>query len=99
MTDLRHEPRREAAERAESTKIASPTVWAERLGRLNPSRFSGIYLWLGFVVIFAVWVPDTFLTGTTVTSIASDDAIIAILALAVLPTLAVGEFDLSIAQN
>jgi ribose transport system permease protein len=93
-----HEPhRRDTPERAES--LHSAHGLAARLGRLQPSRFSGIYLWMGFVVIFAIWVPDTFLTAATAKSIVGDQAITAILALAVLFPLAVGEFDLSIAQN
>lgn len=91
-----------AAAETSTARTASPApsrAWAIRIGALAPTRFSGIYLLLGFVLIYAIWVPDTFLTDTTAKSIASDQAIIAILALSALFTLAVGEFDLSIAQN
>jgi ribose transport system permease protein len=66
---------------------------------LQLSRFSGLYVWAAFVLIFALWVPDTFLTTATAKSIAGDQAIATILSLGVLFTLACGEFDLSIAQN
>jgi len=66
---------------------------------LQLSRFSGLYVWAAFILIFAVWVPDTFLTAATAKSIAGDQAIATILSLGVLFTLACGEFDLSIAQN
>lgn len=69
------------------------------LARLPLERASGLFVWLAFVVIFGIWVPDTFLTGTTAESIATDQAITVILAMGVLFTLATGEFDLSIAQN
>src|SRR3954462_4475494 len=62
-------------------------------------RASGLFVWAGLIVLFAVWVPDTFLTNTTAKAIAGDQAITIILALGVLFTLAAGEFDLSIAQN
>lgn len=62
-------------------------------------RSSGIFVLLALILVFAIWVPDTFLTGTTAKSIASDQAITLILALGVLFVLAAGEFDLSIAQN
>lgn len=61
-------------------------------------RASGVLVWLGFVVVFALWIPDTFLTTATAQSIAGDQAITLILALGVLFTLAGGQFDLSAAQ-
>jgi ribose transport system permease protein len=67
--------------------------------RRQLSRFSGLYLWAGFIVVFALWLPDTFLTGTTLRSIATDQAVTAVLALAVLAPLAAGAFDLSIGQT
>jgi ribose transport system permease protein len=44
-------------------------------------------------------VPDTFLTADTIRSVASDQAITGILALAALIPLLAGGFDLSVAQN
>lgn len=66
---------------------------------LGMSRFSGILIWIGLIVLFSVWLPDTFATTTTARSIASNQAITAILALGLLFPLAAGVFDLSIAQN
>jgi ribose transport system permease protein len=66
---------------------------------LELSRFSGLYIWAGFILLFALWIPDTFLTSVTVRSIAGNQAITAILVLGVLFTLAAGRFDLSVAQN
>lgn len=70
-----------------------------RLADARLSRFSGLALWALFVLIFAIWVPDTFLTSATAKSIAGDQAITVILALAVLVVLVTGGFDLSLAQN
>jgi ribose transport system permease protein len=59
-------------------------------------RFSGLYLWAMFIIVFGIWVPDLFLSMNTVTSIASSQAIVAMLGIAVLVPLAAGVFDLSI---
>src|ERR1700729_2930173 len=67
--------------------------------RLHLARYSGVYLWGAFILIFAIWVPSTFLTWTTVKSVGTGEAVTGVLALAVLFPLAAGEFDLSIAQN
>ncbi len=63
------------------------------------TRFSGLYLWAAFIIIYAIWVPATFLTGTTAKSIAADEAVTGVLALSALFPLAAGAYDLSIAQN
>jgi ribose transport system permease protein len=65
---------------------------------VNPGlvRFSGLYLWAFFIVVYSIWVPHLFLTGATVHSIASESAISGMLALAALVPLAGGAFDLSL---
>ncbi|MDX6286684.1 MAG: ribose transport system permease protein [Frankiales bacterium] len=69
------------------------------LPTLGVERFSGLYLMALLVLIYSFWIPDTFLTSTTIRSIASDQAIIAILALALIVPLAAGAFDLSVAAQ
>ena len=59
-------------------------------------RFSGLYLWALFILIFGIWEPHLFLTLSTVHSIASEQAVAALLGLAVVVPLATGAFDLSI---
>ena len=59
-------------------------------------RFSGLYLWALFILIFGIWEPHLFLTLGTVHSIASEQAVAALLGLAVVVPLATGAFDLSI---
>jgi len=70
--------------------------WA---GRLGLSRFSGLYIWAGFILLFGILTPDTFLTSKTLTSVGSEQAITGILAIGVLFPLSAGVFDLSAAQN
>jgi ribose transport system permease protein len=59
-------------------------------------HFSGLYLWALFIVVFGVWKPSLFLTLDTARSIASSQAIIGVLGIALLIPLAAGAYDLSI---
>jgi ribose transport system permease protein len=61
------------------------------------TRFSGLFLWALFIVIFALWVPDTFLTKGTGQSIAETQAVTGLAALGVVCAMAAGAFDLSFA--
>jgi len=62
-------------------------------------RFTGIYLLALFVTVFALWIPDTFLSTDTFRNIAGGQGVTIILALGLLFTLAAGQYDLSVAQN
>jgi ribose transport system permease protein len=62
-------------------------------------RFSGLYLWAFFIVVFGIWTPRLFLTQSTVHSIASQQAVAGILALAVLVPLVAGAYDLSVGAS
>jgi ribose transport system permease protein len=59
-------------------------------------RLSGLYLGVLFIVTFGILKPHLFLTGATMHTIASQQAITAILGFAVVIPLAAGVFDLSI---
>jgi ribose transport system permease protein len=59
-------------------------------------RFSGLYLWAAFIVIFGFWQPHLFLTMSTVHSIASQQSVVAMLAIGVLIPLSAGAYDLSV---
>jgi ribose transport system permease protein len=63
---------------------------------MRPHLYTGIYIWAGFVVVFGLWVPDTFLTTLTAQTLASEQAVTAIVALGLLLPLAAGVFDLSV---
>ena len=62
-------------------------------------RFSALYLWAVFIVVFGVWTPQTFLTTSTLHTVATQQAVSAMIALAVLIPMACGEFDLSVGAN
>ena len=66
------------------------------MSRLGLDRFSALYLGAIFIAIFGIWTPHLFLTMSTVDSIASSQAIGAMLGIAVIVPLATGVFDLSI---
>ena len=59
-------------------------------------RYSGIYLFAAFVIMFGVWSPHTFLTMDTVHLIASEQAVGGMVALALLIPMIAGQFDLSV---
>lgn len=67
------------------------------LARLAP--YSGVAIWGVLILIFGLVVPETFLTLQTVRSVASDQAITGMMALAIIAPLAAGVFDLSIAAT
>jgi ribose transport system permease protein len=68
-------------------------------GGLKFGRFSGIYVWILFIAIYAIWVPHTFLRGSTAQGIASTQAITGFAALGVTCSLAAGALDLSFAST
>jgi ribose transport system permease protein len=72
---------------------------SRRIPNLGLDRFSAIYLWATFVVVFGLWSPGEFLTKATFQSVASSQSIAGILAIAVLVPLACGQFDLSVGAN
>jgi ribose transport system permease protein len=59
-------------------------------------RYSGFYLWAIFIVVFAVWKPSLFLSLSTVHTVASQQAVAGLLAIAVLVPLTTGTYDLSV---
>jgi ribose transport system permease protein len=67
--------------------------------RLGLDRFSGIYLWILFIVVFSIWSPHIFPTASTAYLLASTQAVAGIVALAVLIPMICGQFDLSVGAN
>lgn len=66
--------------------------------RLGISRFSGLYVLAFFVIVYSIWLPDTFPTSTTVQNVLSNQATTGVAALGLVCALSVGGFDLSIAN-
>src|SRR4051795_9198652 len=73
-------------------------VRTRRLARgLAFDRVGAVYVWLGIIVLFSIWVPDTFPTAATAKQILNSNAITALGALAITIPLAARVFDLSFA--
>jgi len=64
--------------------------------QLGLDRFSGLYIWALFILVFSLWVPGLFFTAATAHTVASEQAIDGFLALAVLIALVTGTYDLSV---
>jgi ribose transport system permease protein len=69
------------------------TSW---LRYLSFQRISAVYVLILLMVIFAIWVPDTFLTWGTFKSVLGDQSVTALLAIGLVIPLAAGAFDLSV---
>ena len=67
--------------------------------RLGMDRFSGLYLWAAFIVVFSILAPRSFPTMPTVHLLASTQAVAGLAALALLVPMACGQFDLSIGST
>ena len=63
---------------------------------LSVRNISLVYVWALLFLVFSLWVPSTFLTATTWKSLAAEQAVTTILALAVVISLSSGVFDLSV---
>jgi ribose transport system permease protein len=70
-----------------------------RMPNLRADRFSGIYIGLIFIVIFAIWTPSLFLSLLTLHIIATNQAIPGLIAIAVLIPLTTGNYDLTVGAN
>jgi ribose transport system permease protein len=66
---------------------------------LGFDRFSGLYLGAVFIIVFSIWVPSSFLSVATLHSIASQQAVSGMIALAVLVPIVCGHYDLSVGAN
>ena len=71
----------------------------QHLVGISLTRYGGLLLLAVFIAFFSIQLPSIFLTSATFNSIVGDQSVTAILALGLLVTLAVGQFDLSAAQN
>ncbi|MCW2498456.1 MAG: hypothetical protein JWN87_132 [Frankiales bacterium] len=59
-------------------------------------RYSAVFLWIGFLILFGILKPDIFLTVSTFRLTFGEGVVTAVLALAFLVPLAAGTYDLSV---
>lgn len=63
---------------------------------LSPRNVSALYVLVAFLILFTIWVPNTFWTTTTWRSLLQTEAITAMVAVGLVLPLAAGAFDLSV---
>ncbi len=85
-----------AAGEPASSETSPPTRWAGLRHRTAFRNASAVYLLAFMVVVFAVWVPDTFLTVGTWRSLVSDQAVTCLVAVGLVVPTAAGVIDLAI---
>lgn len=62
---------------------------------LSPAKVGGLYVIVGLVVLFSLWVPETFPQFATVAQILNGNAILGLIALSLLVPMSAGVFDIS----
>jgi ribose transport system permease protein len=67
--------------------------------KLAFSNISAAYVGIALIILFSIWIPHTFLTSATLTTLLSEQAITGIIAVALVLPFAAGAFDLSFAYN
>ncbi len=97
MTTQSHEDAATAPPVPPGADDSTPEKAPRRRPKLGLDRFSGLYVWVAVIALFAIWIPDTFMTEGNFRIIAGDQAITAMLAIGLIVPLAAGVFDLSIA--
>jgi ribose transport system permease protein len=92
------EPVTEPAAGVESAPARTEPPVAKRLAHgLAFDRVGAVYVWLGIIVLFSLWVPETFPNLATAKQILNANAITALAALSITIPLAARVFDLSFA--
>jgi ribose transport system permease protein len=88
----------EAGAHAESPPVqARPSRGPRLVHGLAFDRIGAVYVWLGIIALFSLWVPDTFPNLATAKQILNANAITALAALSITIPLAARVFDLSFA--
>jgi ribose transport system permease protein len=85
------DPRAPAAASGASSPAASRLRTA-----LSFRNISALYIFVALFAIFSLWVPDTFLVGNTWKALVDDQAITALVAVALVIPLSAGAFNLAI---
>src|SRR4051794_21580973 len=64
---------------------------------LSFRNIGAVYVWVAIIIIFTIWVPDTFPTWATVKQLVNGNAVTGLMALALVIPLSARVFDLSVA--
>ena len=95
---MTHDQRSDRPDRTPSRADDEPTPLGTRAGpsALSPSKIGGIYVLLVMIVVFSIWVPETFPEWDTARQILNTNAISAMAALTLVIPLSAGVFDISV---
>ncbi len=90
------------SQRTTPTELTAATAATARAAHFELStilwRYGIIFVWLLIVIVFSILRPDTFFTFGNLQTIAGSQAVLVFVALALIPTLAAGEFDASVSS-
>jgi ribose transport system permease protein len=78
---------------AETQPASAAARWRAWLSFAN---IGAVYIWLLVILIFAIWVPETFISRQTINDIVNNQAVTALTALSLIVPLSAAVFDLSI---
>jgi ribose transport system permease protein len=81
------------------TEPAPARRWSRSVLADLAERYALLAAWGATCVVFGILRPDTFLTTSNFTTIFGSQAILVVLALALLPPLTAGDYDLSVAAT
>ena len=81
---------------SESVSSSTPDTTPHAPLSVTLGRFSALFLWLGFIILFGIITGDTFFTASTWRLTFSEGVVTAMLALAFLVPLVAGVYDLSV---
>lgn len=82
-----------------SSRRSTSSASSRWVSLLAFDKVGAVYVWLAIIVVFSVWVPETFPNMLTAKQILNSNAITALAALSVTIPLAARVFDLSFALN
>jgi len=68
------------------------------LTALSFRNVSAVYILAALLLVFAVWIPDTFYTETTMRTLFDSQAIVGLVAVSLVIPLAAGVFNLAVGQ-
>ena len=81
---------------AGAVRVKAPTARRRVRAALSFRNISALYILAALCVLFALWVPDTFLTAGVWRSLLADSAVTALVSVAVTIPLAAGIFNLAV---
>ena len=86
-----------ATQPSQSASPDRPPTSKRIAGAMAVDKVGAVYVWIVIIVVFSIWVPETFPTADTAKQILNSNAITGLAALAITIPLAARVFDLSFA--